>query len=160
MTNQNDNKILWSNNEVLIQSYRSCFISSQSLLIAAGSMFFEKSPTIFSVICGVALFQMWYIWFRVIRARTITNDFYKHDLNIYVDETGKALSSSADKKPLTEALYRRNYRIRKEANRTIAEITKNPKLKRNFRLTRIKVDILMPVSFTLIWIVIAVFVWL
>ena len=47
--------------------------------------------------------------------------------------------------------------VSNRANYNLAEITKIPKLKTNFRITRLKLDLILPISFTIIWVILIVF---
>jgi len=69
--------------------------------------------------------------------------------------TGGALDeNTAD--PLTEETYAGNAEIRKKANRILAARQGLPKLRHNFRLTRIKLDIILPASLTLLWLTLVI----
>lgn len=141
----------WSTYDSEVQAYRSNMIASQSFLLAVTSFSMEK--VILGCTCvAIAIFQLWFIWFRVIRARTIIADFHKFNLDTKFYYCGKKINETGCGTPLDEDVYVKNKAIRKMVN---AELAKhNPKLKHNMRATRIKIDLILPISFTVLWIVI------
>lgn len=143
----------WSTYEANVQSYRSSMIASQSFLLAAGM--FSIDRIVLSCTCVViALFQLWFIWFRVIRVRTIISDYYKFELERKFDNCGQEIVEAAEhcNKPLDEDTYVKNRGVRKKVNEALSK--DKPKLRHNMRQTRIKVDLILPISFTLLWIMI------
>ena len=127
----------WSINESLLQSYRSIFISSQSFLIAAGAIFFDKSNLLLFILSGIGILIIWYIWFPVVVIRHRISDYYKYILDLPEEKINKLCTAT-------------DYAINKEARRKANKIFN---LKQGeWRLTRIKVDILIPILFTIIWI--------
>lgn len=148
----------WSVYDSMIQSYRSSMIASQSLLLAVEAVTLEKSSLIGFIVCIIGLIQLWYIWFFVVKNRAIISDFYKYnafyDFVQRIDINGNEIPE--DKKvskeyKLNEDVYVESKSIRDRANSKLAEIEKNSKLKSNCRPTRCKLDIIMPISFTVIW---------
>lgn len=145
----------WSTYEANVQSYRSNMIASQSFLLAVG--IFSINKIVLGCACvGIALFQLWFIWYRVIRARTIICDFYKFNLKNKFNVCGQDITKNAElcKKCLDEDTYVKNKEIRKKVNYELAKLENNPKLKHNMRQTRIKIDLILPISFTFLWIII------
>ena len=150
----------WSTYDSIVQDYRANMLASQSLLLAVEAILFERSILLEIIICAIGLFQLWYIWFAIIRARTIISDFHKFNalynfskiININGDK-----SSEQNSLPLTEEKYVSDKTVRNRANYNLAEITKIPKLKTNFRITRLKLDVILPISFTIIWVILIVF---
>lgn len=140
----------WSTYEANVQSYRSNMIASQSFLLAVGAVLLEKNSFLLGVCVSIALFQLWYIWYRVIRIRTIIVDYYKFDLCNRFSACGNKLESNECH--LTEDIYLKNTSIRRKVNLQLAEDEKRPKLKHNLRLTRVKLDLILPITFTIIWI--------
>lgn len=156
----NDEFTIWSLYDSIVQSYRSNMIASQSLLLAVEAILFERSIFLEIAICMIGLIQLWYIWYAIIRARTIISDFHKfnalYNFSQIININGnKATEEQAS--PLTEEKYVQDKNVRIKANANLSEITGNEKLKTNFRITRRKLDIYMPISFTLIWIFLIVF---
>ena len=143
----------WSVYEANVQSYRSSMIASQSFLVAAGM--FSIDRIVLSCTCVViALFQLWFIWFRIIRVRTIICDYHKLDLESKFNDCGQEIDEATEycDKHLDEDTYVKNRVVRKKVNEALSK--DKPKLKHNMRLTRIKVDLILPISFTLLWIII------
>lgn len=130
----------WTVNESLLQSYRSIFISSQSFLLTAGAVFTGKSPAILYAVAFTSLAIIWIVWFPVVRARLYIVDYYKYAATLS-SENASHLCSEQD--------YVRNADHRANANRLFS-------LKSNWRTTRIKMDIVLPVLFTALWLMIVV----
>ncbi len=147
----------WSTYDSNVQSYRSNMIASQSFLLAVATFSIEK--TLLGCTCvAIAIFQLWFIWFRVIRTRTIISDFHKFNLDTRFNNCGDEISDNAKYcgKPLEEDTYVKNRVIRKKVNLVLEKI--NPKLKHNMRTTRVKLDLILPISFTLLWIVLFLYI--
>ena len=104
-------------------------------------------------VCIIGLFNQWFIWYRVIRARSLVTDFHKHnalyELSLNINEEGKLWKEGDNH--LSEHTYINNWSVRKKANNWVAEKTKQAKYKRNYRITRVKLDIILPIMFTIIW---------
>ncbi len=137
----------WSTYEANVQAYRSNMIASQSFLLAVGAILLDKSSILLLICVIVAIIQLWYIWFRLIRVRTIISDYYKFNLMNRFDENGDEAPNC--EQCLQEETYTKNRIIRKKVNDQLAKT--NPKLKHNMRLTRIKIDLILPISFSVIW---------
>lgn len=149
----------WSVYDTNVQAYRSNFISSQSLLLTVGALFIDKSVFLMIFVTLIALFQMWYVWFPVIRARTIISDFHKFNAK-YEDFKNININGEFEENTLnslTEEVYVDNNKIRKKANAVLSKLIGDEKLKHNFRITRIKLDRILPVTFSVIWIVMCIY---
>lgn len=131
----------WSINESLLQSYRSIFISSQSFLLAVGAIVSGKNAAVLFITAVVSLAMIWLIWFPVVTSRHKIVDYYKFVARL--SETDKLRLCS-------EHEYVHNRALRSSANKLFGIDT-------NWRPTRMKIDLLIPVSFTLIWIVLIVY---
>lgn len=148
-----NNDLQWSVYDGLLQSYRSHALASQSLLLAVGALLYSEYVLLVLTFV-IAMIQVWFIWFRVIRARAIITDFHKfntmYGFSSFINrDTGEEEENTA--RPLTEEVYLKNRAVRKRANEVLANREKQPKLKRNYRLTRIKIDILLPITNTILW---------
>ena len=131
----------WSINESLLQSYRSIFISSQSFLLAVGAIVSGKNEAVLFVTAAASLVMIWLIWFPVVRARHKIVDYYKYSVTL----------SEPDRSQLcTEHQYVHNRELRKRANALFQIDT-------NWRPTRVKIDLMIPVAFSLIWIVLVAY---
>jgi hypothetical protein len=121
-------------NQNLLQSYRQIFISSESFLLAVGILALGEDKILFLII---AVFSILMIcgWFDVVRSRHLIVDYYK--FSIY-----KKTGISRDD-------YLKDPKIRNEANQSVGDDL----LKGNWRPTRVKIDLMLPVMFTLVWIV-------
>ena len=156
----NDAFTTWSLYDSIVQSYRSNMIASQSLLLAVEAILFERSIFLEIVICIIGLIQLWCIWYAIIRVRTIISDFHKfnalYNFSQIININGNKMSEG-NALPLTEEKYVKDKIVRIRANSKLAEIAQNDKLKTNLRITRLKLDVIMPISFTIIWIMLIVF---
>lgn len=126
----------WTLNESLLQSYRGIFIGSQSFLLAVGAMF-AQTPKLNWALVGLALlsvYVIWRMWFPIVPSRARIVDYYKFKSDSAYDSAFEGI---------TEDDYVRNDDVRESVN---SEICKN-----NWRETRRKVDIGLPVIFTIIW---------
>lgn len=132
-----DYKTEWSVNESLLQSYRSIFISSQAFILAVGVLLIDNKP-IFLIVAIISLFMIWYIWFRVVRSRHLIVDYHK-----YASKLDKPKQEELRKR-YTEDEYVKNKDKRSKANILLGIDT-------NWRPTRIKIDLLLPVLYTSIW---------
>jgi hypothetical protein len=130
---EDERKERYSINQNLLQSYRQIFISSESFLLAVGILALNEDKIVFFII---ALFSIIMIigWFDVVRSRHLIVDYYK--FSVY--KTGISRDDYV-KKP-----ERRN-----EANQIVGDDL----LKGNWRPTRKKIDCMLPVMFTLVWLV-------
>lgn len=141
----------WSIYEGNVQAYRSNFISSQSFMLAVAAMVLDKSFILTFIISAVSIIQIWYIWFRVIHVRTIIVDFYKYQMYVHFDENGD-LKGKNTINFLCENTYVTNKYIRKKVNQNMTKyFNRGKKVFHNLRLTRIKIDLIIPILFTIIW---------
>ena len=132
----------WNTNETLLQSYRTIFISSQSFLIAVGAVLLAEQTCIwlFSLITALALFMIWGLWFQIVRTRHKVVDYYKFQLG--GEEAKKEFDGCSESDYITKK------KQRKKINAALK--------KKNWRLTRIKVDFILPCLFSLIWLALLV----
>ena len=146
----------WTLYDSNVQTYRSNSLASQALLLAVGAFLYKEEYIILLITFLVAMFQMWYIWYRVIRVRTIISDFHKfnflYNFSSFVNNEGDFEPNTS--LPLTEETYTKNTKTRRKANYILANQTGIAKLKYNYRLTRVKLDIMLPLSFSFLWIII------
>jgi hypothetical protein len=116
----------WTTNESLLQSYRSIFIASQSLFISGAAL--TVNTWINLIIVGTAIFHLW-IGYTIVNTRTKIVDFYKYDLSRFITN-------------IDDYIHDKDKRL--NANRSAG-------IKTNWRKTRIKIDIYIPLSFLIIW---------
>ncbi len=126
----------WSVHENLLQWYRSIFISSQSFLLAVAALFYNSNEAVFLGVSAVALIIILYIWLPVVISRHRFVDYYKYAVELDKEDIEKLC---------TDAEYVENESKREEANNIL-------KLETNWRLTRKKMDGLIPALFLIIWI--------
>jgi len=124
----------WNTNESLLQSYRSIFISSESFLVAVCALLWTQSMIILFVITILSLLIIWFIWFPVVVSRHRIVDYYKYNME----------GVEFFEKP-TPLRYVKDRKYRSQLNKKIG-------LKSNWRDTRIKIDLLLPAIYTLLWI--------
>jgi len=125
----------WSVNESLLQSYRQISLSCQGFILTAGAIFYGKASLFaFVLFCLIALAVTWLIWFPIVRARMRVVDFHKH----------AHLSQAPDSELCSENEYVNCKTHREAANKKFG-------IKSNWRSTRIKLDIALPVLFSLLW---------
>jgi len=129
----------WGIYENAVQSYRTIFISSQSFILVVGVLLFEKSVWLFMPLALISLLVIWYIWFPVVKARHRIVDYYKYALELTDEERAK-LSEWC-----TEKQYVNNIDKRREFNKKCG-----PE-EGNWRLTRKKIDLMIPCLFTFLW---------
>lgn len=109
----------WSTNEALLQSYRSCFLSSQSMLVAVGAIVLDKSMIITIIISIIAILHIVCIWFPMIKHRGMVIDFHKYSMGELFDDKGNIIFTSKPNKYLQESTYTQNRVVRAKVNRLL-----------------------------------------
>lgn len=147
----------WAIYEGNTQAYRSNMVATQSLLMAVAAIFFDKNTILTLSVCIIGLIIQWAIWFRVISSRMIISDFHKfnalYEFSKKVNDEGMMIDpSDSNQKELTEQIYVKEKDVQKRANAALVQISGNPSLKTNWRLTRKKLDLVLPIVFSIIWI--------
>jgi hypothetical protein len=130
----------WNIHENLLQWYRSIFIASQSFFLVVGALFLERSKWIFPIIAILSVIVIWWIWFRVVISRHKIVDYYKHALEL--DEERR-------KQLCTEKEYVNSKAKRREANQILG-------IDGNWRTTRKKMDLYLPILFSFIWLLMSI----
>ncbi len=128
----------WATNEGLLQGYRSTFIGSQSFLLAIGVLLLDRSlqSWMMIVMALISVGIIVFIWIPVVRARALIVDYYKIQLD---QDFTNSPDFCGD-----EDIYIHDKDCRKVMNLAAG-------LKTNWRKTRIKVDMVLPAIFSLIW---------
>ena len=148
----------WGVYESNVQAYRSNFLSSQSILLAVGAITYANSFILTTIIAVISVIQIWYIWFRVIYVRTQILDYHKYAMNTIFDKKGNIRDERTNPQNyLSEQTYIRDKSVRKEVYKNMTSIWGRQENFHTLRLTRIKFDILIPASMTLIWLVLVGF---
>lgn len=125
----------WTVNESLLQSYRSIFVSSQSFLLAVGAILPSKSPWLLYSVSALAVGMIWAVWFPVVRSRFLIVDYHKYMFS---------LAESKAPQVCSEHDYVHDAGRRDELNALFG-------IETNWRPTRIKMDVVLPVVFTVMW---------
>ena len=129
----------WSVNESLLQSYRQIFINTQSIMLATGAVILGKSDVLMWVLVTMGLVTIWYIWFPVVRARHLIVDYYKY-LSMNNGHSSDVIKKCSEHDYVN--IKKKRVALNKELGIT-----------GNFRLTRLKIDIVLPVLYSIVWIV-------
>jgi len=128
-----ENRDQYSINESLLQSYRRIFISSASFLLAVGIFASnQENLLLFYIIIGMNLLLILWGWVPIVKVRAKIVDYYKY--YIYQD-TEYNLEGFLETRE-----------VRNKAYQSVEE--KGP-----WRLTRIKIDIVLPSMFVVVWLV-------
>ena len=131
----------YQTNEDLLQSYRSIFISSESFLLAVGAIFLEKNLIMLLITVVIGLVMIWFLWFPIVRARHLIVDYYKYQ--------AKLTLSSKNICSVDEYVDKKNRELRKQTNKMLGINT-------NWRKTRKKIDLYLPILFSIVWVSLAV----
>jgi hypothetical protein len=134
----------WATNENLLQSYRLLAVASQSFLLAVGAFLANDHFYVFLLSSLVALTMIWAIWYPVVVIRHRIVDYYKYATSL--DSHKKTALLHACKSAEDYATQKAQ---RSKANRILD-------LKTNWRVTRIKLDWVLPIMFSLLWIALAI----
>lgn len=163
----------WGTYESNVQMYRSNFISSQSFFLAVGAILLAKGTLLLVIILAlIAAVNIWYIWFRIILSRIRIVDFHKFNMGkrfaLKVGSSGEKEvvmtddSENTDYLKIREKDYVGNRQIRKGINRLMTEKTEmreqwsassDKGRFKNMRTTRLKIDVFIPISFSLVWLI-------
>jgi hypothetical protein len=103
-------------------------------------VFIGKSAVLLYAVAFTSMAMIWIVWFPVVRARLFIVDYYKYAATLS-PENAPILCSEQD--------YVRKADHRANANRLFG-------LTSNWRTTRIKMDIVLPLLFTALWLVLVV----
>lgn len=141
----------WAINDANLQSYRNMYLSSQSIMLAVGAILIEKGVILVVLLAIIALVQIYWIWVPIMYYRGIIVDFYKFKLGEHFDWNGDFVEEIAEH-PLTDSIYCDNKKIREKVNYLYYDKVYKEKPFSNRRTTRCKLDILMPISMTLMWV--------
>ncbi len=149
----------WSTYEANVQSYRGLSMSAQSLYLAVGAILLgvgDKLP--FFTVLVLAMVTTWYVFFPVIFARCAIVDFHKFDLGSRFTGAGDLRGASDDSR-LSERAYANLWRGRPLRARVASQIPMPAGQRfRTMRQTRLKLDLFIPVSITVVWAVFALYI--
>ena len=128
----------YSTNESLLQSYRRIFISTESFLLTVGLFAYGlDNLVIFFALVIFNFFIISCLWIPIVRWRALIVDYYKFNIN-------KIVNCQSNEKKYTLKDYLKKPDKRQEANKEIGLIS-------NWRETRSKIDIALPILFLYIW---------
>lgn len=147
MDDEHDPTGLWSTYEGNVQAYRGLALSAQSLFLAVGAILLDGDLTVpFVTVFALAMVSTWWVFFPVIFARTAIVDYYKFHLGRRIDRLGQRADSDTTDF-LVDKEYARvtNWSLRRKVYRQVS-----PSF-RTMRLTRVKLDLVMPVLLTITW---------
>ena len=135
-----DNKDKYRINEMNLQAYRLIFIPLEAILFVAGISVDGMPRFLFLFLMGMSLYTIWGLWFPIVRSRQRVVDYYKYQaFPNRVVELGVDLES-----------YIHDRDARKKVNDELG-------ITGNWRKTRRKVDFILPVLFTLSWLVLFIY---
>ena len=143
----------WDVYEGNVQAYRGISLTTQSILLAVGAFLYGHNPIMVSALAGLALILTWWVWFRVISSRTLIVDYYKFEIGLRFGTSGEKIvalgpGSPKGSSPVTEGQYVSCRSVRDQVREALR--ASNPRF-RSRRLTRVKLDIVVPVALSLIW---------
>lgn len=139
----------WGIYESNVQQYRGLSVTVQSFFLTVGSLVATSSHEGVSVlplmgfVTGVGLFHLVYVWFLTLRARHKIVDYYKFQVDLNLTEA--QIAQLEAQCPVDE--YVNDTAKRQRVN---AEVFGKPRL-RVFRATRLKLDIVVPGLYALVW---------
>lgn len=137
----------WAVYEANVQQYRVLSATVQSFFLTVGSILFTQQHVpnfLMLMIAVLAILHVRFVWFDVVKARHLIIDYYK--FQHYAKLTAGDLAQLADKYP--ETRYVHDAEARREVN---AKFFRKPGL-RLWRETRLKLDVIVPTAYVIIWI--------
>ena len=141
----------WAVYESNVQQYRVISATVQSFLLAVGSIWFSavKPPPsyLLAMILFLGIAHILVVWVPVVHARIRIVDYYKGQLTL-----SEAVRAEIAAK-CTEKEYEANPSLRDE----IAKLYFDKDLQSPVRDTRFKFDVLVPIGYALIWLLMAVY---
>lgn len=135
-----DNRDKYRINEMNLQAYRLMFIPLEAILVVAGIAVYDKPRFLFLSLMAMSLYSIWGLWFPIVRSRQKVVDYYKYQSTPdRIRELGVDLES-----------YIHDREARRKVNDELG-------ISANWRKTRRKIDFILPVLFTLIWMVLLLY---
>lgn len=148
----------WATYEANVQSYRGLSMSAQSLYLAVGAILLgigDKLP--FFTVFALAMTTTWYVFFPVIFARTAIVDYHKFNFRERFTAVG-TLRVSQGETPLSERAYANLWKGRALRSRVASHIDMpEGQTFRTMRQTRLKLDVFVPASMTVVWVIFAIY---
>lgn len=111
-------------------------------MLVVGALLVNNAPiwAMISLAC-ISLLMIWYVWFRVIRARHLAVDYHKY-IHQYIQTTGGVPEDIC-----SEPEYIKPFSACREKTSRQLGIDKN------IRLTRFKIDVVLPVAYSAVWLI-------
>jgi hypothetical protein len=135
-----DNKDKYQINEMNLQAYRLMFIPLEAILFVAGIVVDGMPRFLFLFLMTASLYTIWGLWFPIVRSHQRVVDYYKYqDVPNRITELGVDLDS-----------YVHDKDVRKKVNDELG-------ITGNWRKTRRKLDFILPVLFTVSWLVVFIY---
>ena len=135
----------WAVYESNVQQYRVISVTVQSFLLAVGSIWFsaQKTPPTVLLIAlfAIGIGHIFYIWMPIVHARIKIVDYYKGQLDLSIQRRADLAAFC------TEDKYRESADIRLQ----VVEKFFKPEFQQPVRDTRIKLDIVVPIGYAVIW---------
>jgi len=150
--NRNNLEGRWVTYESNVQQYRVLSATVQSFLLTIGSILYTQQGVpnaLLILVTLLAVMHIKFIWFNVVRARNLIVDYYKYQH--YAKLTQDQLSELEKNYPETRYVHEKE--AREKVN---SEFFNKPTLS-VWRETRIKLDIIVPSGYFIIWT--ALFLW-
>lgn len=144
----------WSVYEGNVQAYRGLALSAQAIYLAVGALLLpggQLAP--FLAVFALAMVTSWYVWAPAIFARTAIVDFHKFRLGELFERDGTLATGQVPTEPLRAREYARTtgWTLRRRVYAGMRE-SGFPGF-RTLRLTRFKIDLVLPSLFTIVWLV-------
>ena len=150
---------VWGVYDSMLQAYRGNMLSSQTLLLTFAAIISKNSEInkiVFAAVCIIGFGQLLFIWFPLIRRRSIIADFHKFNALYNFSERitckGDLIAKEDNESPITEEIYINNASVRKIANGHLPQLSKINGFNSNLRYARKRLDYVLPVCFAAIWI--------
>jgi len=136
----------WAVYEANVQQYRVLSATVQSFLLAVGSIWFSASTPppayLLIVILLFGLGHIAFVWTPVVHSRVRIVDYYKGQLEL-PESTRREIAIAC-----SEKMYEKD----KEMRQHIARVYFDADLRKPVRDTRFKLDVVVPIAYAFIWI--------
>ena len=150
----------WATYQADVQSYRGFAMTAQSLHLVVGAILLAAGMRMpFFVVLLLAMVSLWGIFFPVIFARTAVEDYHKYNFRDRFDSDGNEVTDGSDFEPLIERAYARFLEGRRLRKRVYAQMHRHMPEGERFRTirqTRARLDLMLPISITVVWAAFAV----
>ena len=123
-------------------------------MLAVGAILLEKTNGSFHLllilIFCISLLFIWFVWFEVVYSRFLIVDYFK--FGGFLDNEKIQELEGERKYSQLDTEYVSNLDYRNKVNKLFkSNNSSGPEFTSNWRQTRVKIDLLLPVLFTIIW---------